>query len=1052
MFVATLRQYWILVLVLVIPLVKINQAQESNDFFFQKLTTVNGLSSNNIQCLFHDSRGYVWIGTNDGLNRYDGRNIKIYHHDANNPRSIPRDDIRIITEDQNGIIWLGADYGLIELNPLTEQFSYYRHDANNPGSLGQDHLPGPFIDAKNNLWLYTEKGLQLFNRRSRTFKTFQILHADPPNDNYTPEIIWPAFEDKNNNIWGVGGDGAIHRFNPSKSELKIFSPQNISDNRIVALLIDHDANFWALRGNSGLHLFHPENGRFEPVPTINFDRYVGCQKICEWKDPLGSYWLIISTDKGLVFYNHKSRKYILVRSDPLNPYSLIENGISYLYTDQENIVWIGASKGLNILNNADQLFHVKTISQGSSFGYKAGDGHIETIYEDPDLKMVSFWWTRGLVIYTKEWKAMQFYLSIPPQDTSLEARDIYGVFRDFRGFYWMATDNNLLRFDRKTNLFKVYNPTDDKGIPPEKPKLLREIIQFDSTSFYVKSKTFGIYKFDFVNEEFVQHLTHSDNDPKSLPSNNLRALLKDNQDRLIIVSVNEGIFIYDPRKNTFATYKHDPDASVDEAIHNLYYDPGISKNTLWLNSAHGLLKFDLATNKFELFNSRNGLSNDFLVSNEVDNNGNVWVAHNAGISKFNLVNRTFTNYSINNGLVFREFGHNMRTMADSNIYIGDEERLISFNPDQFSPNPTIPQVHINSVQVENEAYNITIDSITRNKILTLDYTQDLITVDFSVLNFSHPKENRFFYRLDEDTVWHKLNEGLVTLVRMSPGQYVLHVTGSNDSGVMNEKGDSLYIRISPPYYQAWWFRVLILFGIALIVFVIQRIWIKRIRYEEHLKTGFNKQLAHAETKALRAQMNPHFIFNCLNSINSFVIDQKYEVASDYLIKFSKLIRLILDNSRSETISIEKELETLKLYILLESARYENKFKCVYQIAENVNTNSIMIPPMLLQPYVENAIWHGLMQKEGEGTITIEIKKKSEETLHISIMDDGIGREKAAQLKSKSATHKSHGLKVTALRIEMMNKLNSTGAHVDIIDLKDEQGHATGTKVELIIPF
>jgi tetratricopeptide (TPR) repeat protein len=234
--------------------------------------------------------------------------------------------------------------------------------------------------------------------------------------------------------------------------------------------------------------------------------------------------------------------------------------------------------------------------------------------------------------------------------------------------------------------------------------------------------------------------------------------------------------------------------------------------------------------------------------------------------------------------------------------------------------------------------------------------------------------------------------------------------------------------------------------------VLSRLRYKRKRDNEQLTSDFKNQLARAETKALRAQMNPHFIFNSLNSINSFVMDQQHELASEFLIKFSKLIRLILDNSRSETISIEKELETLKLYVLLESARFENKFKCVYHIAEDVNTSSVMIPPMLLQPFVENAIWHGLMQKEGEGTITIEIAMKNEEFLIISIEDDGIGREKAAELKSKSATHKSHGLKVTSQRIEMMNKLNSSGAQVHIVDLKDAQGYARGTRVELIIPF
>jgi len=244
-------------------------------------------------------------------------------------------------------------------------------------------------------------------------------------------------------------------------------------------------------------------------------------------------------------------------------------------------------------------------------------------------------------------------------------------------------------------------------------------------------------------------------------------------------------------------------------------------------------------------------------------------------------------------------------------------------------------------------------------------------------------------------------------------------------------------------------------GLILILVVlgtISRYTYKRKLDNELLTAEFQRQLAEAEIKALRAQMNPHFIFNCLNSINSLVIEQKHEIASDYLIKFSKLIRLILDNSRCEKISIEKELETLKLYLVLESARFDNKFSCIIHISEDVDVDLIMIPPMLLQPFVENAIWHGLMQKETEGIITLEIRREHEDFLGISITDDGIGREKAAELKSKTLTHKPHGLKVTTQRIEMMNKMNSTGAHVEIIDLHDAHGNSSGTKVKLVIPI
>ena len=240
--------------------------------------------------------------------------------------------------------------------------------------------------------------------------------------------------------------------------------------------------------------------------------------------------------------------------------------------------------------------------------------------------------------------------------------------------------------------------------------------------------------------------------------------------------------------------------------------------------------------------------------------------------------------------------------------------------------------------------------------------------------------------------------------------------------------------------------------LLIVLAVLSRLRYKRKRDKEQLTTDFKKQLAQAETKALRSQMNPHFIFNSLNSINNFVTDQKHELASDYLLRFSKLIRLILDNSRSETIPLDKELETLQLYVQLESIRFDNHFDYAVNIDENTSTGSIMIPPMLLQPFIENAIWHGLMQKRTKGTITVDISKENEKFLHISITDDGIGREKAAEMKSKSATHRSHGLKVTSERIDMMNKLNSTGAQVHIVDLKDEQGNALGTKVELVIPF
>lgn len=208
-----------------------------------------------------------------------------------------------------------------------------------------------------------------------------------------------------------------------------------------------------------------------------------------------------------------------------------------------------------------------------------------------------------------------------------------------------------------------------------------------------------------------------------------------------------------------------------------------------------------------------------------------------------------------------------------------------------------------------------------------------------------------------------------------------------------------------------------------------------------------------EISALRAQMNPHFIFNCLNSIQLYTAQSNTEKATDYLNKFSRLIRLVLENSRSEKVSLENELETLRLYMEMEAMRFRGKVNAFINIAQNVDKDSIQIPPLLLQPFVENAIWHGLMHKEEGGIIRIEVTQPKENLLRFDITDDGVGREKAAEFKSKSATqNKSFGMKVTAERIELINQLYNTATQVQIIDLKNKQGEATGTKVVVEIPI
>lgn len=229
--------------------------------------------------------------------------------------------------------------------------------------------------------------------------------------------------------------------------------------------------------------------------------------------------------------------------------------------------------------------------------------------------------------------------------------------------------------------------------------------------------------------------------------------------------------------------------------------------------------------------------------------------------------------------------------------------------------------------------------------------------------------------------------------------------------------------------------------------------LRQIKHESNLKSGFTKKIQQVEMKALRAQMNPHFIFNCLNSINRYIVKSDHKTASGYLTKFSRLIRLILDNSANDIVSLEKEIETLQLYIEMEVLRFDHAFDYVIDVEENIYPESIFIPSMLLQPYVENAIWHGLLHKEsGGGKLWIRFRQPAPHILIAEVEDNGIGREQAKAFKSKEGIkNKSYGMQISKDRILLFNELYSTNATVDVEDLRGEQSELTGTKVTLEIP-
>jgi len=278
---------------------------------------------------------------------------------------------------------------------------------------------------------------------------------------------------------------------------------------------------------------------------------------------------------------------------------------------------------------------------------------------------------------------------------------------------------------------------------------------------------------------------------------------------------------------------------------------------------------------------------------------------------------------------------------------------------------------------------------------------------------------------------------------------------ANNEGIWNPHILELPVHINTAFWLTWWFRGAVLVLMTIAVYTIYRYRLRTVKKKQQLKWEYEKKLANVEMTALLAQMNPHFIFNSLNSIDSYIIRNESKQASEYLNNFARLMRLILQNSRSNYITLKDELIALELYLQMESLRFKNKFRYSIDVDEKLDPSSIVIPPMLIQPYVENAIWHGLMSKtNGEtGKVELNIFKEGNNLL-CTISDNGIGRKKAAELKEKKlSTHKrSMGMQITQDRLEIINKLYNLNTSVTIYDMENEQREATGTRVELIIPI
>ena len=469
---------------------------------------------------------------------------------------------------------------------------------------------------------------------------------------------------------------------------------------------------------------------------------------------------------------------------------------------------------------------------------------------------------------------------------------------------------------------------------------------------------------------------------------------------------------------------------------------------MWITGSSGLIIYNPTTNTIVDQKNDNdqigGLSRICF-----DNEGNAWASGSSGIWCYIVDRKKWIGFNSEDGLPGSQFDGIIAKRKNGDIVAGLEGAIAIFHPDKL----TQPQLGFPIVVTDALANKLDVPFPLMTGIekkLSIHPDNNFFSVDFAVLNYVNPTSSRYYYKLvplmEE---FQENNNGHINFNGLTPGQYTLYVRGGDKAGNIYSPEDIVKIVVEPAWYQSTIFRGAFLLLLAGMIYFILRRRIASIRQKALLQ----QKIVETEMQALRAQMNPHFIFNSLNSIENFIMQNEKRLASDYLNKFARLIRMILDSSRNEMVPLAMDMEALKLYIELEQLRFNHKFNYQSYVDPELLNGDYKVPSLLIQPYVENAIVHGIAHSDNSNLqLTVNATLEGD-VIQYLIQDNGIGRKQAGEYNNRNKPgHQSVGLRITQDRILHFNQKQTTNDAIKITDLTDDHRQPTGTRVEVRIKY
>jgi two-component system sensor histidine kinase ChiS len=780
---------------------------------FDRISIEAGLSQSVITSICQDSQGFMWFGTQDGLNRYDGYEFKIFKQDPENPYSLSADYILSIFEDKSGTLWIGTNGGGInKFDHETEQFTSYKNNPSDPDSLSSNFVNKIYEDHEGTLWIGTDDGgLNQLDRETGRFTHFQNDPEDPQS--LGANDVTSIYEDSEGTLWIGTNQGGLNRYDRGKKLFTVYKndpddPQSITSNTVTSIIEDRAGMLWIGTNNAGLNQFNREKGTFLSIQNNPQDpQSLSHNTVTAIIEDRASVIWVATYGGGLNQFDRKNHSFIRHQYDPKNAQSLSGDQLLSLYEDRAGVLWIGTFGGG--LSKFDPEKHKFMLYQSDPENPNSlNNNQVWAIREDRQGILWIGTDGGGLNRLDRETGEWHHYLNDPENRKSLSNDWVQSIYEDGEGILWIGTAaGGLNRFDPLTEEFVAY------GDPSLLPTILT-ILEDRSGVLWVGSLLGGLNKFDRETEQFGAYLT-DDADPFSI-SGNFITILYEDQDGELWVGTYNGLNRFDQETERFIRYQatDDPTSLVHNAVLSIHQD---QKGTLWIGTAGGLDKFDPAMEGFIHYREKDGLPNEFIYGILEDDLGNLWLSTNKGLVKFDPERETFKSFDVNDGLQSNEFNQGAYFKnSNGEMFFGGIEGFNAFYPDQITDNPYNPPIVITEFQLFNESVEIGNDSplqkpINETEEITLSYQDDFFSFEFASLHYSRPEENQYAYIMENlDKDWNYVGtRRFAGYTNVPPGEYTFRVIGSNRDGIWNEAGASIKIIVTPPFWQTWWFRIIL---------------------------------------------------------------------------------------------------------------------------------------------------------------------------------------------------------------------------------------------------